>query len=641
MIKNLKNYQKKLDSVPIKAVNLRDGFWSSYYEKNRKYGIPAFLAWLDRDDQTAPFRAFYQKRRFNDSSEIRNSLNILKNNYKGNNFHRLPHTWRANFLTWVEACALILQSEEDNELSACLNEFVDGIIEAHNNRNFINIYYGKNYKFSYQLAAPAHLIQAAVSYYRATKKENFLKCAMEVANDILQKFKGEKFAEHPGIEMALVELYRLTGEKHYLKGARHFLEALIRQPAIIGPYGYGKGNWRHFNRHVVRQTYLCAGGSDYFLETGEELFIKKLENIWNDMATAKLQIGGQLAVDQICPERITSHPYALAAGVFGVIRGTVNSGFELCESVGNAFWNWRMFNATGNSRYMDLFEKIIYNGFLAHVSLDGMNFYYLCPMSSDGDHPPRNIWGHPQTNCCPPNALRFIASLPQYFFSTSLEGIWVNLYDNCRLNWKLKNGTPVLLDQETKYPWDGKVTIRLALKKSAEFSLFLRIPGWCRKADVYINNKNFDCVAGGGIYYRIDRRWVDGDCVNLDFMMPPVWMAANPNALEFKDKIALMRGPLVYCFEGTDNPGINVWDIKIKGAYNRDRDLKEKLDMKNLYEPIEEADNFQVEFLSGFLNGVTTLNRLSEDGPLDLTAIPYYAWGNRGPGQMRVWVGLE
>ena len=551
----------------------------------------------------------------------------------------MPHAWRANFLAWIEACSLIIQSEGYSVFDTKLDEFVEGIVEAHNSSAFINTYYGTNYRFSYQLATPAHLIQAAAAYYRATGRENFLQCAMMVADDIIRKFNGEKFAGHPGIEMSLVELYRLTNRTSYLEGARHFLEALIRQPEIIGPSGYGKGNWRHFYRHVVRQTYLLAGGADYFLETGNQLFIKKLIDIWDDMVAGKIQIGGQLAVDPLCPERITSRPYELASGVFGVIRGTGNCGFELCESVGNAFWNWRMFNATRESRYMDMLERILYNGFLSHVSLDGRKFYYLlCPMSSDGDHPPRNIWGHPNTNCCPPNAIRFIASLPQYFFSSSSEGIWINLYDNCKMEWKLSNGIPLSLMLNTKYPWTGRVDITLSLKGSAEFSLFLRIPGWCKKTHIYINNEEFGLNIQEGHYCRINRRWTGGDCVALDFAMPAVYMYANPLALEFQGKVALMREPIVYCFEGADNPDINVWGIKIDCGY-RNRNPKKLQKMKNIYEILGEADKFHPEFQANMLEGVTILKKHGRKGSPGLTAIPYYSWANRGPGQMRIWVG--
>ncbi len=619
-VANMSSARVRLNQVPIGAVTLRDGFWKSRVDANRTAGIPAFLAWLDRDDQTAPFRAFAS----GDSSAISAGIETLRANYEGRNYHRLPHHWRANVLAWVEACAWALQSADDPDLRATLDTLVHGIVAAHENPDFLAVYYGDDYEHSYQLATPGHLIQAAIAHHILTGETSFLNCAKKVADDILAKFTGQRFAEHPCIEMALVELYRTTGEQRYLDGARHFLEPLLRQSAAIGP-DEGEGDWRHFNRHVVRQTYLCAGGADYLVETGDQSFRSKLEAIWEDMTSGKMHVTGQLAVDPICPERVTAKPFELSTGVFGVLQGTTQCGCELCEAVGNAFWNWRMLQATGDAKYMDQFERLLYNGFLAHVSLEGDKFHYLCALASDGDHTPRTIWGHPETSCCPPNALRLIASLPGYFCSTSAEGVWVHLYDNCALDCRLDKGLSLKLDQQTNCPWDGKVLIGISVSERAKLTLHLRIPGWCADAQVAVNGQPVAQPVVPGSYCAVHRTWNDGDMITLNLPMPVVGITADPRAADFQDKLALMRGPLVYCFEGADNPDTDVWDIRIPG---QDSGVGEWL-----YRSTGFLDSFEPVYDANLLGGVTSLRGER------CVAIPYYAWNNRGQHKMRVWVG--
>ncbi len=606
-------------------------------ERNRTAAIPAFLKWLDRDDQTAPFRTFATAAETGDSSHVKAAMETLQRNFQGRNFHRLAHTWRANLLVWLEACALTLQSNDDPALRELLDVFVNGIVQAHRSQEFLDLYYGPAYEYSYQLATPGHLIQAAIAHQRATGDDRFLKCAMPVADDICGKFRGEMFAEHPCIEMALVELCRVTGEDRYLRVARHFLEPLLRQPPVIGP-DFGEGDWRHFNRHVVRQTYLCAGGADYIAETGDAALGKQLDLIWNDMAGGKLLITGQLAVDPVCPERITRSAFELSTGVFGVLRGTGDCGCELCEAVGNMFWNWRMLALRGQAQYMDLFEKTLYNGLLAHIALDGARFFYLCPLASDGDQPPRTIWGHPETSCCPPNAMRLLAALPGYFFSTSADGVWVHLYDNCRLDWHLDDGLGITLVQETEYPWDGKVTIRVAPQRPATFDVYVRIPGWCENANVQVNGEAAIGAAPPATYCRIRRHWQRGEEITLELPMPVLNVVADSRVRDYRNKVALQRGPLVYCFEGVDNPQVDVCDIRRKADLAL---ADEHQAPQALYEVAGVASEFEVAFRPDLLDGIVTLNQTPAKQGTTLTAIPYFAWSNRGPSPMRTWVGRD
>ena len=259
-----------------------DGFWKPRMEGNRTSGIAAFLAWLDEDGQVAPFRAFAHYARTGDSSRIPGALDTMRATFEGRNSRRLRHSWRAAVMEVVEGCAFTLQSVDDPDLRALMDELVTGIVAAHDSEEFWQSYYGDDFQFSYQLAGPGHMIQAAVAHHRTTGQTDFLDVAVRVADAIAAKFEGIAFAEHPGIEMALVELWRATGEERIFRLAAHFTALLMEQDPVIGPHT-GEGNWRHFNCHVVRQTYLPAGAADLLAERSDPAMQSHLLAIWRDM----------------------------------------------------------------------------------------------------------------------------------------------------------------------------------------------------------------------------------------------------------------------------------------------------------------------------------------------------------------------
>ena len=617
-----------LKPVPVQAVTMRDGFWRTRMNASRTNGIPSFLAWLDVDDQTAPFRAYAA----GDKAGIAAGLETLKANPTGMNRTRNGHSWRANFQKWLEACAYVLQSGDDPDTRALLDLFVTGVANAHQDGAFRAVYYGDDFERSYGLGNPGHLIQAAIAHHRATGSTEFLACAQRVADAICQQFRGEEFAGHSVIEMALVELYRSTGKERYLAGARHFLTPLLRQPPIIGSDFRG-----YVSRHVVRQTYLMCAGADYYAETGDQEFMDKLTAIWRDMTTGKLHLTGQLAVDSENCELTCKEAFELHAGVFRFLLGT---GLETCEAVGNATWNWRMLALTGDACYADLMERTLYNGFLAHVSVDGDKFHYMCPLSSDGNHWQRTPWSSASTSCCSPNALRTIASLPGYMFSVSADGVWVHLYDSCTMDWRLDDGTKFRLAQDTSYPWDGEVTITLDPERPSTFDLNLRIAEWCRNATVQVNGQPVEGEIASGTYCRITREWRKGDTVTLQLAMPVVAVTADARARYYEGKVALCRGPLVYCVESTDNPATDMWGACVAlPAGNGEGDGRE---LTGHYRQSTLLKKFRADLREELLGGVVTLQ--GEGGSYDrpdgvLTFIPYFAWANRDSrSSMRTWI---
>ena len=627
-----------LKPVPVQAVTMRDGFWKTRINANRANGIPAFLDWLDVDDQTAPFRAYAA----GDKSGIQAGLETLKTNPTGMNRTRNGHSWRANFQKWLEACAYVIQSGDDPDTRALLDEFVTGVANAHQDNNFWAIYYGDDFERSYGLGAPGHLIQAAIAHHRATGSTEFLECAERVADAICDQFRGENFAGHSVIEMALVELYRTTGKERYLAGARHFLTPLLRQPPIIGSDFRG-----YVSRHVVRQTYLMCAGADYYADTGDQEFMDKLTAIWGDMTAGKLHLTGQLAVDPENCELICKDAFDLQTGVFRLLLRT---GLETCEAIGNAAWNWRMLAVTGDARYADLMERTLYNGFLAHISLDGSKFHYMCPLSSNGNHWQHTPWSSTATSCCPPNALRMIASLPGYVFSTSQDGVWVHLYDSCTMDWRLADGTKLRLAQDTRYPWDGEINITLDPERPSTFDLNLRIPEWCRNPTVaalpMVNGQPIEGDMASGTYCRINREWRKGDVVTLQLPMPVVAVTADPRARFYEGKVALCRGPLVYCVESTDNPAIDMWGVGVALPSKNEKGDGEELIGR--YRQSAVLNEFEADFRQDLLGGVVSLRDSrsspghsgSDDEPDDmLTFIPYYAWSNRDSrSSMRTWI---
>lgn len=631
-----------LKSVPIRAVTLREGFWKPRLEANRDNGIPAFLAWLDRDDQTAPFRAYaiYD----NGHPELKLNLSKLKRNWVGDNATRWPHRWRSNVHAWLEATAFSIQSGDPYSATrSILDMFAQGIARAHRDKAFWDAYYGPDFTtrddnvvsegLTYGLATPGHMIQAAIAHYRATGSTEFLDCAEQVAEKICCNFEGENFAGHSCIEMALVELYRTTAKDKYLAGARHFLTPLLRQPPVIGPPG---GSYEL--RHVVRVTYLLSAGADYYAETGDREFLDKLTAIWDDMVTGKLHITGQLSADLENWETICKEPFNLSTGVFD---GLGKAGLELCEAVGNIFWNWRMLSITGEAKHADLLERTLFNGFLAHASLDHNGFQYITSLSSNGDQPyQRVIWGEGQTSCCPPNALRLFASLPGYFFGTSADGVWIHLYDNCQMDWRLADGTRLVIEQKTKYPWEGHVSIDVRPDKATVFDLYLRIPEWCRMPQVLLNTKPVGTEVRPGSYCRLRREWRKGDTVTLDLTMPVVATTADPRAVRFHGKTALCRGPLIYCLEDTDNPGLSIQDTRVAvGSRDILQDAKE---IAACFKLSKALDGFEAVWEPTLLRGVVTIKGSADPIKVptrELKFIPYYAWGNRNiKALMRVWI---
>ena len=626
-----KSRYAKLHSVPVHAVTIETGFWSPRRETNVTASIPSMGKLLEVNGRMDNFRRLTGKSTAAQRGPVYSDSDIYK---------------------WIEAAGFALQSSERPELRAVVDKDIREIVAAQQADGYLNTYYvqehaaqrmePKTQQHGHELYNIGHLLQGAIAYYRATGDRTLLDAGIRFVNEfLLPNFgpgedKKPLFSGHPEMELALIELYRLTGDKRHLELAGYLLAGDARihfQPEnyVYHFCGIPFTSRTHLEGHAVRAMYACCGATDYYLETGDQTYWKTLNTLWRDLVSAQMYVTGGVGArsDGEAFGDLYELPNARAYG-------------ESCAAIGNMMWNWRMLAATGEAKYADVIERALYNGINSGMSLNGTLYCYRNPLAFDpsGGDKIRNEWY--DTTCCPPNLERTLASLPGYFYSTSSEGVYVHLYDNSLLDWHLENGAGLKIRQKTNYPWEGSVEIAVAPAEPAEFTLFLRIPGWTDTANVAVNGK---AAAGAkaGQYLRIRRQWTAGDSVTLRFNMAPQVLEANAQVTENNGRIAVQRGPLVYCMEQIDQgEGVALKDV----ALSTDKDSSSKFEQtfeKDLLGGVlvlrhpgavyeESADRGSLYFSH---NAPPRKSR-----PVRLTFIPYYAWANRAQTPMQVWTPL-
>ncbi|MBV8816782.1 MAG: glycoside hydrolase family 127 protein, partial [Acidobacteriaceae bacterium] len=486
----------------------------------------------------------------------------------------------------------------------------------------------------HELYCLGHLLQAAIAYYRATGNRKLLDGGIKYVDYVISisgPGKTPMLTGHPELEMALVELYRTTGEKRFLDVAGYLLsgvetERLKLTSTQLAYMFSGKPfiSRTEFEGHAVRAMYASSGATDYYMETGDAQYKATLDRLWTDLVSHKMYITG--GVGSRSSGEAFGEDYELP---------NAQAYTESCAAIGNMMWNFRMLALSGQSKFADIMERALYNGINSGMSLNGTLYCYRNPLASNGEKI-RNEWY--DTTCCPPNLERILASLPGYFYATSPKGLYVHFYHNSDLNWHLENGTALKLSQKTNYPWSGDVTLTVNPASAAHFTLYARIPSWSRTSSSSVNGTSLSAVKSGE-YLAIERDWKPGDQVSLHFDMSTRLITANPQIAEDLGKVAVERGPLVYCMEQMDEPA------KISGLL--------------LTKP---NAPFSTKVNDELLGGVTVLQhsgaeyvRSLADEPLyesldrataratkpaELTFIPYYAWANRERVPMEVWVPL-
>lgn len=612
----------RLRPVPLTAVQLTDEFWAPRLRINREVTLPAQYEQCEQTGRIDNFRRAsgrkpgipFQGIYFNDSDV-----------YK-----------------WAEAASYALATGPDARLERMLATVVDEIAAAQDTDGYLNTYFTlerkperwTNLKDLHELYCAGHLFQAAVAHHRATGQTALLDVARRFAAHILATFgPGARpgACGHEEIELALVELYRETGDERYLRQARFFIDQRGRKrPVISGsPYHQDHLPFRELQQvvgHAVRMVYLTSGAADVYAETGEPALREALERLWRNMTECHTYVTGGIGA-------------RYEGEAFGDDYELPNERAyaETCAAIGSVMWNWRMLALGGEARFADALETALYNGVLSGLSLDGQTYFYQNPLADSGRHRRREWFG---CACCPPNIARLLASLPGYFYSTSDEGIWVHLYaaGSARVSLTAPEPAAVTLTQRTQYPWEGEVEIALETDGEVPFSLFLRVPGWCEGARAMVNGEPVEAEARPGSYLELRRRWRPGDRVQLSLPMPARRVESHPYVTSNHGQVALARGPLVYCLEGADNP---------------------VRDLRDLVLPLSLEASFVREVLGGVVvieaRGLfarppgwehrlyRTIGSFGWPGgagpyPIPLRAVPYYAWANREAGPMQVWI---
>lgn len=568
-----------------------------------------------------------------------------------------PHCfWDSDVAKWIEAAGYALAKVSDKALEKKVDRVIDLMAKAQQKDGYLNLYFTvvepkkrwTDLRQKHELYSAGHLMEAAVAYYEGTGKRKLLDVMCRYADYIDSVFgrqKGKKrgYPGHEEIELALVKLYRATGNKKYLTLSKYFVDERGRKPHFFA----GEADGRPADRsgyaycqahlpvreqttaegHSVRAAYLYAGMADIAAETNDKELLGACRRIWKNIVRKRMYITGGIGSTGI-GERFTTD--------YDLPNDTAYA--ETCAAIALVLFAQRMLHATGDGHYANVMERALYNGVLSGISLDGRLFFYtnrlhvtrpmLAPNARRGAG--RQKWFG--CACCPPNIARILASLHHYVYSVAKKEILVNLYVQGEARLQV-NGTDVTLSQKTDYPWNGKVVLKLTCAASSDFTLGLRIPDWCDGMSVKVNGEPVNLTAcTRKSYARIRRTWTNHDRVEIDLPMPVERMTAHPLATSDAGRMALQRGPLVYCLEETDNC----------------RDLPSVR--------IPRDSKLTVRKESRLLGGVRTLSargtkRLAENwhgrlyGPeadkeeaITVKAVPYYAWANRRVGEMIVWV---
>ena len=630
-VENLtKSPHAKLRNIPVHAVTIGSGFWGARRETNVSKSIPSMHELLEANGRMINFRRLADKSKGSQKGPVFSDSDIYK---------------------WTEAAGFALQSGDLPSIRSMAEKFIDDVVAVQEPSGYLNTYYvddrasmrmlPQTQTTGHELYNMGHYLQGAIAYYRGTGDRKMLDAGIRFVNDFLLPNYGPApkkpiVSGHPEIEMGLIELYRITGDKRHLDLAGYILQGDERIQLPEGRTIYMFSGTPFTSRtklqgHAVRSMYACCGATDYYMETGDQTYWKTLNTLWNDMTSTKMYVTGGVG--------------SRAAGeAFGDAYELPNDRAygESCAAIGNMMWSWRILAATGDAKFTDIIERALYNGINSGMSLDGALYCYRNPLAFDpstGDKI-RNPWY--DVTCCPPNLERTFASLPGYFYSTSSDGIYLHLYDNSALDWHLENGTGLKVTQKTNYPWDGGVEIGVTPAKAADFTFYLRIPGWADHAQVTVNGKALTGIKPGE-YLPIQRRWSPGDVIRAQFEMIPQVLEANPHVVDDNGRVAVQRGPLVYCLEGLDQQdGVALSDLAV--------DLGQKPEAR-----------FRTELKSDLLGGVVVLQHTgaayektaSQDAlysrytgaalksrRVPLTFIPYYAWANRAATPMQVWTPL-
>lgn len=615
--------------VPFNKVHFDDHFWSPRLETNRVVTIPYAFQKCEETDRISNFEK---------------AAGLLKGAHKGIYFND------SDVYKVMEGAAYSLQVHPDRMMRLYLDQLIGIMAAAQWEDGYLYTFYSvperqpeklwSNIQSLHEQYCVGHMYEAAVAHYQVTGDETFLDVAKKNADLICKVFNADNRTDPPGhqeIEIGLCKLYRVTGDEKYLDQAKFFLDQRGRK-GRRGPSGngglYGTYSQDHIPvveqtravGHSVRAAYLYTGMADVAALTGNMEYVNAIDAIWEDVITTKLYVTGGIG----------------AAGGHEGFGGhyelpNMTAYCETCASIANILWNHRMFLMRGDAKYVDVLERTLYNAALSGISMKGDRFFYPNVLESVGQHS-RSPWFG--CACCPSNVARFIPSVPGFVYARKDKNIYVNLFIAGRAEIETADNK-VTLTQDTRYPWKGEVRITVQPEREDTFAILVRVPGWAQNQPVpgnlyafakkmsdqvslKINGERTPLAAEKG-YARLERMWKEGDSIELGLSMP-VRRAVSHHEVETNDgKVALQRGPIVYCLEGPDNDG-TVRDVVIA-------------------DDVEVTTQFKPDLLNGvvIIEGEAETAKRTLDGRIvrhskkPFTAIPYYAWAHRGRAHMTVW----
>ncbi len=587
-----------LSAVPFTEVKFSDEFWTPRLEINREKSLPHNFEWCEKTGRISNFAK---------------AGKLMEGKFEGILYND------SDVYKMLEGASYSLTIHPDPKLEKAVDDVIAKIAAAQQPDGYLYTFHTlkdpskrwTNLRNGHELYCAGHLIEAAVAHFRATGKRTFLDVAVKCADCIDGVFgptKRHGVGGHEELKLALVKLYQVTGQKKYLELAKFFIDIRgerSRRDALYGTYYQDHLPVREQSEivgHAVRAMYLCAGATDIAAHTGDQLLVDAMGRLWQDVVRRKIYITGGIGARH-------------DGEAFGDAYELPNESAycETCAAIGVAFWAHRLGLMHADAQYADVVEQALYNGILSGIGIDGKHFFYVNPLASDGKHHRQPFF---KCACCPTNAVRFIPSLPGYVYAVGKSGgtdeIYVNLFVAGEASVQL-GGNKVRLKQQTLYPWDGKTLLTVEPEKSERFTLCLRIPAWCKGATLAVNGKPAAPLNVEKGYARLERKWRPGDAVELELPMPIERIEANPRVEANRGRVAVRRGPVVYCFEAVDNGG----------------------SAKDIVLPVD--PKFTAEYRDDLLGGVTVITGVAKDGR-KITAVPYHVWDHREPGEMIVWV---
>lgn len=596
----------KIKPVPHDAVAITGGFWGKVRDLSRHVGVPALLEQFEKHGHIENFRICAAQ--------------------SGEKHHGGPN---CNEFFYKHLEAMGWYAAESPKIAALHGQAARIVLSAQKPDGYLNTFYENPLKkrqghgrFSprnrFEFYNFGHFTQAAIAHWRSTGDKALLHGAIRFADLIVARFAApnqlpytlyrgivnQKY-EHPNHELALVELYRVTGDRRYLD--------LVKQTYV--EYGYFGGE--HFNEmwgHAVQENLLEAGAVDLYLETGDDKIWRIAARLWRDMFSRKMYITGGTGSTGRGEAYGKAHELPNATAYA-----------ETCAAIALTFWHHKMLLATGGGRFADEMDRTLYNNVLSGYGRDGITYFYRNPLAWNPlkkRHAGRRFPWH-GCPCCPPNLHRLFASLDQYIYTHDGTGVQVNLYVDSSLTHRLPGGHKLKLTQRTDYPWSGRVELAMQADPGAQGRLRLRIPQWCGSPKVAIDGNNIQgAVEAGKGYLMLDRPWAQGKTVTLNLSMQARIVQGNPRVPDQVNRIAILRGPLVYCLEQPDNPGMDLDTI----LFSKTPGIKAR---------------FAPDVLGGVVRLWVSAGQVQADGAIkdvQVGLVPYHAWANREPGRMMVWL---